>query len=401
MFALYDKIKLFAPAVLLPLLIIAAGCAQDSIFDDISHEVPPTKPFIVGGPSKIIEAGGKLYVTNGRIFEYDLTGNGRWKRSTSGPGGKVQDLAADSGFLYALSIIGTGRNFQVWQKEKDGSEWTRLTAATEAEGYTVQSLFGTEDQLFMGASISNGGGNDYAILYKKGTELYFLEKTNGILSGAGKIDDVYYLGTLGSGIHMVKKDQLDPSIATPDVTAAVSVPMDAIPTRIAGFLQPTGADYIIAASRNGYILYGTKDGFTVPTTSLGGTFTGALALTPAYTYTGSSSEPVADTMLLLIGIDGRKSYSNHGYKEVAFNIYSGVVDGEYPKEPGIGDPTSIDKNGNYVSTLKKYPVTSMYALEHISEAEPNPIMFASTPKEGLYSYRYRSNGGGWQWNHEE
>ncbi|MFP3041771.1 hypothetical protein LQZ19_08100 [Treponema primitia] len=398
MFTLYDKIKLFMPAVLLPLLFIAAGCAQDSILDDISHEVAPTKPLIKGGPSKMIKAAEKLYVANGNIFEYDLAGNGHWERSAYEPGGNIKDLAVASGSLYALSVFGTELDFRVFQKS--GNTWTQLEVdSSDTNGYTVvQSIFGAGDQLFAGAS----KGTSRAILYKNGNKLLFLTETkedpdealNGVLTGAGVIDNVYYLGTLGDGI--LKVTFAPPAAPVITMATLTNGPASAIPQRIAGFLQPD-SNHIIAASRNGNILYGTKDGFTI--TSLGGTFTGALTLAWAYDYTGSSPVP-GTSQLLLIGINGGTSYANHGYREVLFDINSGVVGGH--KNPGGDDPTSIAKNGNYGSTLERYPVTSICALEHSINNDPDsdPIMFASTPKEGLYSYRNRSSGG-WQWNHEE
>ncbi|MDR1597031.1 MAG: hypothetical protein LBR99_04930, partial [Treponema sp.] len=72
MVILHNKVKLLAPLVLIPLLFAAFGCAQDSIFYNISNEVAPTDPLIVGGPTKIVEANEKLYVANGNIYEYAL-----------------------------------------------------------------------------------------------------------------------------------------------------------------------------------------------------------------------------------------------------------------------------------------------------------------------------------------
>jgi hypothetical protein len=47
----YAKMKLLLTLAAFPLLFLAAGCNQDSIFDDISSETAPTKPNIEGSPS--------------------------------------------------------------------------------------------------------------------------------------------------------------------------------------------------------------------------------------------------------------------------------------------------------------------------------------------------------------
>jgi hypothetical protein len=393
MFTLYNKVKLLAPLVLILPLFVVPGCAQDSIFYNISTEVAPTDPLILGGPTKIVRADGKLYVANGDIYEYDLEGNGTWAGSKK-PGGKVQDLAVVSGpggdTLYALSVTGTGLDFGLWEWDKAGDVWNPIGIA--GEDYTViQSIFGGGDKLFAGLSKSNdNGGNDYAIYYKEGDKLLLLCKETAILSGAGKIGNDYYLATMGKGIY---------KSSPPDVS-----PVSSSTKNIAGFFQAR-TDLIIAATRDGYILCGTSAGFTSPTTSLGVTFTGAIELTHAYDYSKTPPASVSDKELLLLGIQGRTS--SHGYVEVDFDT-STLKAGNAAREPGRSDFTSISKNENYRSTLRKYPITSIVCLPQISQSTAadapenanDPIMFASTPKDGFYSYRNRSNGG-WQWNHEE
>jgi hypothetical protein len=379
-------------------LFAASGCAQDSIFYNISNEVAPTDPLIVGGPTKIIRTEEKLYVANGNIYEYDLAGNGTWVGSTK-PGGKVQDLAVVSGSggdtLYALSVTGTGLDFGVWEWDKADDVWNPIGIA--GNDYTViQSIFGGGDKLFAGLSRSNDtGGNDYAIYYKEGDKLLLLYKDTAILSGAGKIGNDYYLATRGSGIY---KASFGTSLSVVPLVTKSS-------TYIAGFLQRP--DLIIAATTDGYILCGTSAGFTSPTTSLGVTFTGAIELTVAYDYSKTPPAPVPDKELLLLGIKGGYSSSYHGYVEVDF-VTSTLTVGNSARIPGNEDPTSIAATKNYNSTLRKYPVTSIVSLPQISkstaanapENASDPIMFASTPKDGVYSYRNRSDGG-WQWNHEE
>jgi hypothetical protein len=394
------KAKLLTLLVLIPLLFMAPGCAQDSIFYNISTEVAPTDPLIVGGPTKIIRADGKLYVANGNLYEYDTAGNGTWAGSEK-PGGKVQDLAVVSGAggdtLYALSVVGTGLDFGVWEWDKAGKVWKPI--GLEPGDYSViQCIFGGGDKLFAGVSRTNeNGGNDYAIYYKEGDKLLLLHEGTEILSGAGQIGNAYYLATLGSGIY---KAIFGTSPGVFPVTTATSS------MYIAGFLQPE-PDLIIAATRDGYIMCGTPMGFTSPTTSLGVRFTGAIELTTAYDYSTTPPAPVPNKGLLLLGIQGSSSSTYHGYVEVDFDTSTKTAGNAF-REPGRIEPTAIAQNEKYRSTLRKYPVTSIAWLPKISESTAadvpdnadDPIMFASTPKDGFYSYRNRSDGG-WQWNHEE
>ncbi|GHV26965.1 hypothetical protein AGMMS4952_07900 [Spirochaetia bacterium] len=423
MVMLYDKVKLWGPALIL-LLAGIAGCQQNSIFHDIANEVPPVEPLISGSPSKIVKSDSynKLYVTNGKIYEFDLGGNGRWYKSDNrNINGQIRDVAAAGNSLYALSIVGTGLDFRVWKKTKTGDAdgtWEPLEIKSDdTHSYTtVNTIFGAGKTLFAGASKSNGsGGNDYAILYEAGGKLVFLIETAGILSGAGKIvDDAYYLGTMGSGIFRWDGTFAIPATVDPDCPPLPDGSLPTIPTNIAGFLQPDPTNiagflqpdpsYIIAASRNGVILTGTAEGFRVAEKSLGYTLTGALALSKAYDYGSNNKanppDPDGDVTLLLFGIQGGSSSYNHGYRETVIDTDTWLLsDSSSSREPGNTKPTGIATNGNYTSTLKRFPVTAIFALEHISASNTNPIMFAATPGDGFYSYRNRS--GTWQWNHED
>lgn len=377
-----------------PFLAGISGCAQDSIFSYISHEEAPTEPLILGSPSKIIKAGDKLYVTNGKIYELAIAGDVKWKKSADNPDGYVWDVAATSGgagdTLYALIITGAGIKTTVWKKDLSGNSNWEPVSIEYTNGYNfIQTIHGAGDILFAGAARSSDDGkNDYAVFFEDGGPLKLLtgtDKIAGVLSGAGKIGTEYYFGTLGGGIW-----QLDsPSSASP-----VSVSVPPIPARITGFgLQVTssGEQFLIGASRNGDIICRSASDSQFKVYSLGGTFTGALAL-----WEDKSTPPQT---LLLIGIKGGSTSYNHGYREVLFDRSTGTVVGSM-KSPGEGTPSSISDNKKYTSTLGRYPVNTLWVLPPAPESTSPPIMFASTQKVGLYSYRYRSSGG-WHWNAEE
>jgi hypothetical protein len=372
MFKLCSNVTLWGLLVLL-LQVGMAGCQQDSIFDDISHEVQPTEPIIEGSPSKIVsvpwDSNEKQYVANGRIWEYDM--GGRW-HNFGGPGGYVADVAAASTALYAYTINNT--NTAVWKKTARFGGWIPVGNGT---GYGfIQNIYNAEGQLFATGAVKAGDGYSYAILYEDSSSNSFklLEETGAAwLTGAGKIGSNYYLGTLGNGIYQVTGNP------APGNASRLTTLSD-----IAGFLQ-ADSSHIIAISRSGYLLYGTSAGFTASAFSVGATCTGGLALTTAF------ADP--SKKLLLIGIRGGTSSS--GYKEVDFDISTGPGSVIVAREPGSTGLSSIEMNGNYSSSLKRYPVNHLFA----DLTQSPSVIFAATSGNGLYSYRNLS--GVWQWNHEE
>ncbi|GHV74012.1 hypothetical protein AGMMS49940_13140 [Spirochaetia bacterium] len=368
MFKRYNSV-MFWGALALLLLAGMAGCNQDDIFYTISTEVPPTDPLIKGSPSKIVQYGSNLYVVNGKIFE--CAPGGRW-HGFGGPGGYVVDVASTSGALYALTINNTST--AVWKNTGSGG-WTSLG---NGSGYGfIQNIYGAGAQLFATGAVGDGGGGyNYAILYENSLDSFTLLQETGkaLLSGAGELSPTYYLGTTGNGIYPVSSG----FVVDPPVT---------ISTDIKGLLKTKigSTDFIIAASKNGMILYSTGSGFTE--WSPGGTFTGALTVTKAFN-NGSFN----GTEMLLIGIQGSSTSYSHGYQEVTVTESGGTINFGSLTDPG-GSTSSIKPDGNYSSSLKRYPVTALWA-------EPShSVIFAATSNEGLYSYRSRN--GVWQWNYEE
>jgi hypothetical protein len=393
MFILYDKVKLLTRIVALSTTLFAMGCNQDAIFYYISGETAPTKPLIRGSPSKIVsvdangtdEGGENLYLANGRIWGYDLS-TSIWSRSP-GPGGYVVDVASVSDgakdVLYALADRAVSKY--------DGSGWTKVSHSTESAEYGfVQNIFGAKDILFATGAKSVGDEYEYAILYCKPQDSEFtvlsLALGNSCLSGAGKVGGDYYLATMGTGVYKA-------SGASLTAEPAKSIGDKDIPSSIAGFFQTTEPEAIIGISRNGIVLYiNAAAGLRVDDTSLGGTYTGALALTDL-------PEPHDDGFdkLLLLGYQGSKSSYEHGYMELKFKSSDGTY--EKTRVPGAAQPSSVSDYRQYDSSIRRYPVTALWVLEPVGEA-PYPVIFAATNNQGLYSYRARSDGG-WQWNHEE
>jgi hypothetical protein len=394
MFMLYDKSKLLRPRMarcaVFSLLILAAGCSQDSIFDYISGETAPTTARIKGFPSRIVSAtsGGteKLYVASGRVWEYD-TAAAAWTRD-DGLEGFVVDVAATSGgasgsVLYALTYNTSSR---AWKKDGSGN-WGEVFPP--AGSGVLQNIFGAGDILFAGAK----SGNSYAILYYTYTQtdaaFKVLREDTTLLSGAGRVGSDYYLATRADGIYKASGFGGTDAPAVEEASANI-----AIPSVIAGFLQAQttgGDDIIIGISKDGHIVYGDSSGLTVHDTSLGGTYVSPPALT---------DDPGSDKdqdKLLLLGYQG-SGLSDHGYMELLFDIDTGKATGGRRSPGEDGGRTSIEKSGQYETSLRRYPVTSLRVLP-LKSGELYPVIFAATTIQGLWSYKERD--GVWQWNFEE
>jgi hypothetical protein len=402
MFKSHHKLKLLLSLGALFLPLLAGGCNQDSIFDDISWETAPTEPKIKGAPSKIVQAnignGNKLYIANGRLWEYDLSASGGSWNHSDGPGGYVVDVASASGasgdILYALAIDNTSTE----TLKNDGTGWIRIDPPGDY-GF-VQNIFGAGDTLFAAGATRSGNDNDYAILYCRQQDSQFnilTETGKAPLTGAGVAGADHYLATLGSGIYKVPFPF--PNSGSPAADPATE---SYIPSVIAGFLQEKAPDpsigepgVIIGISRSGHIFRIDSSGVKDPGASLGGIYTGSLALMaspdPQPAPQGSFDK------LLLLGFRGSTSYK-HGYVEVQFDSANGTPD-MTRRIPGENQPSSIQEYRQYDSSLRRYPVEALWVLQDPDPKSPS-VIFAATSNQGVYSYRNRSDGG-WQWNHEE
>jgi hypothetical protein len=376
MFSLFAALKRVTPLAAFSLLLAAAGCNQDAIFDYISGETAPTKALIQGAPSKIVEAAGKLYIANGRIWEYELSGTTeRWSRS-SGPEGYVADVAATTdGRLYALTIDNTAT--QVWRKNDSG--WTPVD---RPDPYVfIHTIFGAGDVLFA-TGAKGAGDNDYAILYCGQSDSALIDSQAAgdvLLTGAGKVGSDYYLAAQGQGIYKASGAGSLPTLESADPP---------IPRDIVGLFQAEKDAVIIGISKGGVLVRIDSSGIKVDAASLGGTYTGALAL---------MDSPDSQGSLLLLGYKDANSLYKHGYKELQFNSSDGTHDGT-PRIPGENQPSSVSDYRQYDSSLRRYPVEAFWVLP--KRGESPQVIFAVTSNQGLYSYRDRSDGG-WQWNHEE
>ncbi|MHC6203313.1 hypothetical protein ACYULU_08975 [Breznakiellaceae bacterium SP9] len=335
-------------------LFLLAGCDQDPIFYYISNEVAPKDPRIKGTPTDIVEYDSSIYVASmggSTVYKY----SGGWN-TIAAPGGTVRGLAAtDTGTvtndrLYALTFAKLEPSDSA-VKKWDGSSWTTLSNST---GYTyLQKICAAEDQLFVWAS--TGYSENGAILYEDvGDKLETLKEGVRILNGAVKeTTSLYYLGT-ASGLYST------------DLTTTTSINS----TPIVGVTKvTTGTPAIVAAARNS-ILYNTGSGFNESLSNE--RLSGGMAV-----YDNGATE------LLLLGLETTSS-TNQGYRE---KVLPGV--GTSWRHPGKESPSSVNSLGQYDASI------GTHAVRHIFYLASEDVIFASTAKDGLWSYR---NG---EWNGED
>ncbi|GAB1481594.1 hypothetical protein MASR2M78_04090 [Treponema sp.] len=213
----------------------------------------------------------------------------------------------------------------------------------------------------------------YAILKVSASKLVAVKSgldSTGSLVGTAWDGTNYYIATGSKGIF----SDVD-SYATALYSGAASTASRAFNGMIA-----VGSD-IVAVGRNENLLI-KKSGstnFDIATFS-NNLFTGALAVYEAGT---------DDILLLGVDIDG-ETYT-FGYREMV--LPGGALPPGSPtlKKPGEGSPTTVTDTAQYASSLGKKPVTNL----HQFDATGKNLLFASTWKDGLWSYR------GGEWNAEE
>lgn len=366
-----------------PLFLVILGglflgsCKFNPIFYEISKETAPKEAIIEGTPSRIVELSNKLYVANGRLWEYDGT---TWSLMASQPGaaGTVRAVAATSSSLYALVVSGEGSSTSAVYKW-NGSTWSEVSNST---GYRVETIFGASGTLFAGGHTSSG---TYGVLYESSGSLATLSGLASLASTCALVGAVYYgsnyyLAVAGSGIYSTNDLSSSSSVNGPisgttnsdyNLNGLILVDSTVVATA-------TTDDY-----DGGYLLVGNSSSFSQVYSNSSYYFTGALALWYANT-------PSTKADLLLVGfVDTSSSYSR-GYLELPLS--SGAMPSSISfKSPGEGSPTTVSDNDTYEQSLGRKAVTALYQGPNGA----NAVLFASTSLDGLWSCRDQT------WNKEE
>lgn len=353
--------------------VLLGACKFNPIFYEISKETAPKEALIKGSPSRIVELSNKLYVANGRLWEYDGT---TWSLMANQPGaaGTVRAVAVANNTLYTLVVSGEGTSTSAVYK-LNSSTWSEVTNTT---GYRVETIFGAEAYLFAGGHNSSG---TYGVLYENSGSLAIVSGLASLASTCTLVGAVhdgssnYYLAIAGSGIY-----------STSDLSS-VSGPISGSTEsdyNLNGLIL-VGSQVVATASSNdakgGRIIKGDTNSFTLLYSSSNYRFTGALAL-----WYASTSSSNAD--LLLVGFVNTSSSYTRGYLELALS--SGAMPSSISfKSPGEGSPTTVSDKDTYEQSLGRKAITALY------QGPNKAVLFASTSLDGLWSCRDQT------WNEEE
>jgi hypothetical protein len=346
-------------ALLIPLVLLAA-CKQDPIFTMISSEVEPKAPLISGSPSKMVKDNNeRIYVANGKLWSCAVK-NGRWEQV--GALSKIYSIAAGNDDVYLLSV------------DNSDTSVHRLGGGviSNPTGYgMIQGLYsdGGENPGAIYAGAMSGDEN-YAILELTGGALTAIQSIGSPLAGVAQKDGITYFATARNGIL-----RRDGSTFTAIGGSGYS---------IAGIINAGGT--IIAVTGNGTIL--KVDVTAVTSAGTGPDFTGGLTV-----YNGNETN--GKVKLLLLGI--KNDIYDMGYREIVLPASSGGNIDFTLYVPGErASLSTVSGRDRYEATLAKYSVNSLIQLSQESGGPDGlPALFASTQKDGLWSYRNN------EWNAEE
>jgi len=381
---------------IIAMLFILGNC-NDPVFYTISQEVAPIDPLIKGSPTNIVLFKDAMYVASStKLFRYkgDEENKWGWDIPDSQPGGNIAQIAAVNEYLYAL-CYDDEKGIRKYIKRFDykNNVWDELYADVTSDN-KFQFIYSANDIVFLNA----GFDNQYSVLFIDKSGILKDLSINGELSGVVFNDGAYYLCTRGQGIYYTT----DPNTGAGLLRGTENI-------RFMGMvcLENTTKTILLIA-RNGELLYLRK---TTDDTNASNTFvfdkvegvaigrmaTGALAVWK------DKYDP--SRKLLLAGRQDRLDYTvdsgyTYGYLELVLddtNDINGVASEAKFNEPGINAVSSVetssDQNERYKSTIGKYPVNSIFQA-------PDGVLFASTPKNGVWSYRQRGKDKIWQWNAE-
>ena len=384
-------------------LIIALGACNEPVFYMISVEPPIKDPLIGGSPTNFVVYKDKVYVASGRnIYTYDGTS---FEKIPSQPGGRIMQLAATDSYLYALCYPDSGSTNL--KRFSAAGDWEETTGDTG--GYNMlQSVYAANHDVFIGAE-KNG---NFIILYMTDTDndAAYSPLTPGgtndtpesMLCGMAYDSQYYYLCTRSNKFFLMP--------ITGGTVISKSKMKDDDPekdddVKFTGIIN-LGNDTILAISRNGN-LYNVNAGADI--TRLTFTVDGKpqnISIANSRYSTGALAvwrDGTGTPKLLLAGRQDSLVYTvdsgyTYGYMELELDS-GGIKAGSNFTEPGKAAVSSVADNERYVSTIGKYPLNHIFQMP--ANIDPNMTLFASTQKNGVWSYRQRGSDNTPQWNAEE
>ena len=382
--------KGFFRLMLVPLLLFSFAlltCNQDSIFYDISNEPEPKDPLIPGSPTNIVLVRNRLFVgtrMSNRIYCYfNTTGGAEWTSFVLPQGASLGELATDGKDLYVL-VFPSGEPLVSSAVRRYNLSTNSWDMSYTVSGYSIQTIFGVEGKIFAGGQHYSNYLN-FAIFYLEpySNSLTAIKYETSLLKGAvqasgGRV----YLATASNGMLFFNEGSMDTSIVYNTEDA-----------NFTGMISVGGG--IVAVTGDGAIYINNGVGFSHVNTSVN--YTGGMCV-------WSDRNNQWGASLLLMGTRGKGTSLTHGYREMVLNNGNPTFN---IRVPGDDFPTSVKSKAKYEASVGTHPVMSIMQIPDVIYGGPlqysiftgnpewEPPIFASTAKNGLWSYR---NG---EWNAEE
>jgi hypothetical protein len=385
------------------IIFILSAC-NDSVFYAISQEVKPIEPRIKGVPTNFALMDGRMYVAAGNTLYSYNDDKPYWKTETS-PGGNILQLASLGGYLYALCSTDQNIDRQIVLRCFDKGNWRQIEVPFEFN--KLQNIFSAGDALFLLATARNTTIIDvfYTIFYINLSNPITVNKflfTNtdndaGELSGAAynNANGAYYLSTKNKGVYKINSFNEDAKLIKYQNSNNEEININFM--GIINLEDKNNTVFLIARNGEAYTIDDSIK--KIENVSMRKLATGSLAIyrEPPLPGTAPSENP---KMLLLSGRQDSLTFSStygysYGYMELELDE-NGIKDGSNFIEPGINNFSTLTNNERYQSTIGKQPVN--YILQVPYEIDKNMILFASTQKSGVWSFRERDNT--FQWNAE-
>lgn len=387
----------------LALTFILCSC-NDPVFYAISLEVKPVEPQIGGVPTNFVIYDGRMYVAAGNnlyVYNKDTEQNKTFWSKEAQPGGNILQIAATGDYLYALCSTDQNNDGKTVIKmfDKANSSWSQISGILNNID-KINNIFATNDILFITARVSSTYYNVfYTILYISNdtpdtvneliipnTDMNDTGEINGVAFNgesyflSAKDRGVYKINDISEGALLIKYKDTDGNDVNINFSGIINL-QDEVNT-------------IILIARNGDI-YTVKDIITkIENVFMDKMATGTLAI-------WRENDQPSSNRLLLAGRQDSLYYSStsgftYGYLELELDTI-GIKGGKNFIEPGK-EPLSTVRGDNerYQSTIGKNPVNYLFQVP--PEIDGDMILFASTQKNGVWSYRERN--GIFQWNAE-
>jgi hypothetical protein len=415
-----DKVRMMKIYLLklltLFLIIYSLDSCHDPIFYTVTQETPLIPPLIDGSPSNFVEFKNEIYVASGkRIWKYGKNEQSECKWSK-------MNLSDEKLGNYIASLAKTDNSLYVHYLNKNFGGIRRFNENGNSNvvlNEYIQTIYASANVLFI---CTRKSANTYTIYYLDDSSFDIndpsgnIKKIEGITSMLNGVaydsNSKYYYLCTSSGIFYMKKNEFDSSSGKNVFKVKKENEEDKIIMGFTGIINLN--ENSVAAIKDNGDLYEINDTVIAKKTSFNDNreSTGALAI---WFRDKTDTKP----SLLLVGRDeyyySTISRYTNGYVEIALGTYDiidpetdtvignkfGILPDAKFNEPGKVSPptpTTIDNYERYVSSLGKKIIN--YFIQAPFAIDPDMTLFASTHKNGVWSYRDRYDGEGITWNAE-